>query len=214
MKTFLFSLLFLMTFTQVGHTLPQIGEVQPKLTHDVLEGLVNGRPKLFLGDWNSSGAPELPYVPDYEFSYKCQAQMNDNLERGQGSQKYSFYAVAEFTISNSKTFHRVEEMTWFGKKRYSGNKVMDSDDKLPFTIKGSYIAFGLKRGSSVEDDRTFLNIHLEQILPGNLVVMESELAQGLRSFDSLRASARTSVRTTNQKPFPNLTLQIFCDKDR
>jgi hypothetical protein len=211
MKTFLFSLLFLIAFTQIGHALPQIGELQPKLTQDKLEGLTNGRPKLFIGDWNSSGAPELPYVPDYEFSYKCQAQMNDSLDRGQGAQKHRVYAAAEFTLSNSQTFFYSQDLTWFGKKRYSGNKVMDSDDKLPFSLNGTYIAFGLKRGSSIEEDRTLLHLHLEQTV-GKVIIMETETAQGLRSFDGLRASARTDLRTTNQQPVANLSLEVHCTK--
>ncbi len=219
MKTFIFSLLAILIFGLAGFAKqpkvviqPHV-VTQPKLTTDVIEGLIKDRPTLLIGDWNSSGAPELPYTPDYEYSYKCQAQMTDGLNYGQGSQKYKIYAVAAFSISNGSHTIKTEDLTWYTKKRFAGNKVMDSDDKLPFSTDGSRITFGIKRGETIEEDRTFLSVYLEQSL-GSIIAMESKISRGQRWDPSIEAIVHTDLRSSDGKPTANLVLQVDCDKER
>lgn len=177
---------------------------------DQLEGLLKGRPTVLIGDWNSSGAPEIPYQPGYQFSYRCQAQMGDQISRQNELGTYGFFAIAEFQISNEKTYFSTDELTWFGKKIYQDHKVMDTDDAIPFSLKGSAIWLQL-RPASDQNDRTFLNLYLEQAI-GSVIVTERKVSEGRRDGPGLSGSVEMNLRANQDMPVPQMNLKVQCDK--
>jgi hypothetical protein len=214
-KSFLLSILIpFCLFQSVAFASPDFKpKINPKITTDVIEGQLKGRPTFKIGDWNSSGAPEIPYVPNYEFAYQCQAQLDDGLTYGEGASAYRFYAVADFKITNENTFYRTDDLTWFAKKRRSSAQILDSDDLIPFSTRGSWIRFGLRPGSASDGDRTYLYLELDQAF-GPAIVVESALEQGTRFSGSLTAEAHVETKSNGKKAVPSMTLKVYCDKEK
>jgi hypothetical protein len=179
---------------------------------DQLEGLLKGRPIVLIGDWNSSGAPEIPYKPAYEFSYRCQAQMTDQISRQNEFGFYGFFAVADFQITNEKTSFTTDELTWFGKKIYQDHTVMDTDDKIPFSLNGSAIGLYF-RSSADQNDRINLVLNLEQLV-GSVIISEQNRIEGHRNDSGLSGSVAMDLRSKDDMPMPVMNLKVQCTKEK
>ncbi len=190
-------------------------QITTDLKKDVKEGTLKDRPSLGkTGDWNSSGAPEMPYHPEYEFSYRCQVQMTDQVIRTEGGNKYVFWATAVFELSDKQASISTAEMKWYGKKLFGLNTVNDTDDKIPFALDGGDVFLIFRRSQTPEKDLVYLFLNLEQKIGSAAKVSENARVQSDRNTLWISGQVETKVSSQNSAPYPTMKMNVTCEKEK
>jgi hypothetical protein len=176
-----------------------------------------GSPILEMGDWNSSGAPELPYDPSYPYSYRCQLQLQDSIKRVEktptGDRYYDLIAVAETIIDNTHTGAQGKDLQWYGKKVFSMQEIVDSADAIPFDTSTSYIGIGFRPDTSAKGDVTNLYVSLSQQI-GQLVFADHSVEKSNRSASRIVSTVYLDIRSQSPPAVPALSIRVICDKEK
>ena len=163
------------------------------------------------GDWSSSGDTPPPYHPSYNYSYRCQAQLSDQITRKDRSgARYQSFAIADFTIDKHHTSIDSRNLKWFHHRVYNVENIVETKDSIPFSTVGAQIWTRFEQGESSETDALILALNLSQKF-GDLVVSENSQLRATRAKRSFETTLSLKVRR-GSRPLPNLLLRVLCDR--
>lgn len=187
--------------------------VSPKIIKDIKIEIPKNN-KFWLGDWNSSGAPEPPYLPGYDYSYTCQAQLTDGLIRNDkdGSASYRFYAIANLNLKNNVSSIRSEDLQWTAQKFFNGASVLDTNEPIPFSTEGNFFGIYLRPGGGQELDEVHFFASLVQ-KEGPLKISAYNKKSILRNDSTMELYVETNVRHDENPHQPSMQLRVLCYKE-
>lgn len=172
--------------------------------------------KILEGDWESAGAPVMPYDPDYQYAYACQAQLTDGEAIMENGDYHQLYAVAKFELNNSKSYASAKDLKWFWVKEAGEEETVVPEPKvLPFRLEGISAGLFLRPGSP---DLVTLTVNVELEL-GKYALSESGQSRGDRNTESFVAKAKAHAYRARgaSKKLPQYLARKFlvrCDKIR
>ncbi len=174
------------------------------------------RPNFRDGDWNSSGgAPVPPYEPPYEYLYDCQAQISDQITRGEDKRSFELFAIADFQISNEQTYVSAPSLRWQGIKYFGPGETTVYEGPLPFAPAQSGTGFGLEvwPDDSTKVDRVFLDLSLEQPL-GDYALRTHAREIFSRHDADFESTLWVNLEHRTQTLVPRYLLRVLCTKTK
>ncbi|MGZ5278688.1 MAG: hypothetical protein ACXWC9_02025 [Pseudobdellovibrionaceae bacterium] len=183
----------------------------PKVIDDKITIAVDKKTKFIIGDWNSSGSPQAPYVPPYPYQYQCQVQITDSVYREEAGEPYRHFVIADFELNEKSSFVNSDTLQWVGQKYFSTQKVLPTDEPAPFEYSGQFIGMAMKPKQKKTEDIVILYASLNQ-KAGPLVFSDNEQSLGTRQSSYLDLTMSLQIQNVEDPKYPRLMMRILCEK--
>ncbi len=173
----------------------------------------NGNPRVpifLLGDWSSSGGASMPYKPENEPDYRCQAQLTDGLSIvSESNQHYVIYAVAEFLLSEYSQSVRSESLRWYTKRVYSPTHIEDTLESPVFQLDGHRFHRHFLKNEPL--DLMIFGIGLQQPIHGILIKQNSEMKLSIPNPE-FQATAPIQIQSQDGALLPQYAMRVICSR--
>lgn len=172
-----------------------------------------------LGDWSSSGAPDFPYEPEYDFSYICQIQLTNGLyynSSGEPVNKwteraevYSLYAISNIRFNKRVTAISTDNLKWKTVKFYHNDKIENTSRRAEVQLKGHRLSLSFVAGETTKKDSVVLAMSVTQPIGILNVSADARTIESRRSLE-FTSYVSTSIRSSQTEFMPNYQLRAVC----
>jgi len=194
---------------------PVVTTPDPKVIDTKVTTAIDKKIKFIIGDWNSSGSPQAPYIPPYPYQYQCQVQITDSVYRNEASEvaseAYRYFVIADFEMNETSSFVNSDTFQWVGQKYFSASKILPTDEPMPFEYSGQFIGLAMKPKKKKSQDTVILYASLNQ-KAGPLVFSDNDQTVGTRESLTLDLTMSLQIQNLEDPNYPRLMMRIICEK--